>query len=130
MNTKIERLKRANELLEVIASCGHRFFWSEEFDRVSKFEIGENGRLYFIDKYRGERLPLSHMTSNHWDVKFTEGGTLQRLIRHLAKFIRTGMPITTQYVFEHWENWCTSELWEYGEDMEKVREAAKKLEIF
>lgn len=128
---KQQRVHEANQFLQAIASCGRRFFWSKKFDRVSRFELAENGRLYFYDKYTGVHLPLSHMKSDRWQIKFSEGGTLKALVKYLAHYIRTGKPITNQYVLGPWEEWmCRGDLWGYAEDMEKVRQSALKIGIY
>lgn len=128
---KQKRVEKANQFIQSIANCGCRFFWSKKFDRVSRFELAENGRLYFHDKYTGVRLPLSHMKSDRWQVKFSEGGTLKALVEYLAHYIRTGKPITNQYVLGPWEEWmCRGDLWGYAEDMENVRQSALKLGIY
>lgn len=131
MTSKQERVKQANTLIETIALCGRQFFYSKRFNKASWFELAENGRLYFWDKYRQERLPMSHLNSNRWRRCFTEGGTLKRLVEYLAGYIRTGKPITNQYVFGPWEEWmCKGDMWGYGDDMEKVRQSALTLGIY
>lgn len=127
---KQERLEKANELIETIASCGRRFFWSEKFGRISYFELAENGRLYYWDKYTNKRLPLSHTKSGWWARHFTEGGTLKHLIELLANYIRYNSVIYNHNVFGPWEKWlCDGDLWGYGDDMKKVRDKASKLGI-
>lgn len=128
---KQKRVENANQFLQAIANCGRRFFWYSKENRVSRFELAENGRLYFWDDYTNARLPLSHPKSNQWHVKFSHGGTMKRLVELLADFIRNGKPFTNQYVLGPWEDWmCRGDLWGYGDDMEKVRQSALKLGIY
>ncbi len=131
MKNKEERIQKVNQLIQTIALCGRKFFSTAKFNRISRFELAENGRLYFWDKYTNERLPLSHNKSRRWEQYFTEGGTLKRLVEQLANHIKTGKPITNQYVFGPWEDWmCKGDLWGYGDDMEIVRKSAKELGIY
>lgn len=130
-DTKHDRLLKANKLIATIATCGRLFFSSEKYQRISRFEIHDNGRLYYFDKHTAELLPLSHTKSHRWDTKFSDGGTLKALIEYMAHYIRTGRPITNQYVFGPWEEWmCNGDLWGYGDDMNIVRNKAMALGIF
>lgn len=129
--TKTDRINNANKLIETIASCGRHFFsmTGKQEERPSHFEInGYNGRMYFYDKYTYEALPLSHTKSKRWQKSFSEGGTLLYLVECLADYIRTGKPISASH-FTWPEDFCKGDLWGYGSDMVKVREAAKMLRI-
>lgn len=128
---KQERVDKANDLINTIASCGRGFFYSSGKNTISHFKINhQNGRLYFVDKYSDQCLPLSHTKSKRWHQYFTEGGTLKALVEYLADYITTGKTITNQYVLGPWEEWmCHGDLWGYGEDMEKVRQKATELGI-
>lgn len=56
---------------------------------------------------------------------------MKRFVEYLADYIRTGKPITNQYVLGPWDEWmCNGDLWGYGDDMEKVRELAIDLGIY
>jgi len=129
---KIERTENANRFIKAISNCGRRFFWSEEFERVSRFELAENGRLYFHDKYTGVRLPLSHKYGHKWQANFSDGGTLKNLVEHLADYIQTGKPISDCYALGPWADWVgnNGDPWGYGEDMKKIRRAASELGIY
>ena len=123
------RLQRANALIITISSCGRRFFRQSIDGRVSKFEIAENGRLYYRDKYSDRSLPCSHTKSKSWQRHFSEGGTLKSLIEALANYIKTGQPINP-FFFGPWSpSTCNGDLWGYGDDMVKVREHAQRLGI-
>lgn len=126
---KQERIEKTNQLLEVIAGCGRNFFRSEKFNRTSHFQLEFNGRLYFHDKYTDVLLPLSHMYSKRWSVKFSDGGTLKSLVELLARYIKTGKQISPN-IFGPWPEWiCDGDPWGYGKDMEKIRLSATELGI-
>ena len=121
---KEERTKIANEMLNAIASCGRRFFAHD--GRVSRFELDERGRIWFVDKYTQKRIYTHYRYE--W-LGFSDGGTLRSLVLRLRDFIATGarLPMST---FGPWPEWvCGGDLWGYGEDMEAVREAARRLGI-
>ena len=129
--TKQERINKVNELIQVIATCGRMFFCTTKAKRISHFELAENGRLYFRDKYTNALLPMMRTNSRKWGTYFTEGGTLKSLIEYLADYIRTGKPITNQYVFGPWEEgMCNGDLWGYGHDMERIRQSALRLGVY
>lgn len=126
---KMNRVERTNELLRLISVSGRRFFYHANSGRVSQFEIAENGRLYFRDKYSDRLLPCSHTKGKAWQRYFSEGGTLKSLVEALANYIKTGKTIAP-LVFGPWSpTTCNGDLWGYGADMETVRQHALKLGI-
>lgn len=123
------RLQRANAIIGTISNCGRRFFRQSIDGRVSKFEIAENGRLYFRDKYSDRLLPCSHTKGKAWQCYFSEGGTLKWLVESLANYIKTGKTIAP-IVFGPWSPMtCNGDPWGYGDDMERVRDHARRLRI-
>lgn len=124
---RVEQERRqaaANELLRVIASCGRRFFHHE--DRISRLELDDRGRVWLHDKYTGARI-YTHR-DGRWRG-FSEGGTLQGLIKALRDYVKRGTKLHS-LTFGPWPKWyCGGALWGYGEDMEKVRDAARQLGI-
>lgn len=125
-NNPDERLKAANELLVVIASCGRRFFYSSRFDRTATMERDERGRIWFHDEYTGKRIHTHYR--GEWRG-FTNGGTLQALVIALRDFIVCGRTVNARQ-FGPWSDWlCGGDLWGYGADMEQVRSAARRLGI-
>lgn len=128
--TKKERVEEANKVLMACASYGRRFF-STVCDRrttdpnptcrVSRFDLDANGRLWYIDKWRNDRV-YTGKGSDGFSRGFSEGGSLRDLCQALAAYIRTGKPIPSLY-FGPWPEWyCRGDLWGYGDDMEKVRQ--------
>lgn len=118
MGVKAQRVDEANKVIAAIAEHGRQFFYHK--GRVSRFEIDWQGRVWFRDKYTNRRVSLHRWSSMKG---FTEGGTLATLVRDLHHFIRTGEPIRRTH-FGPWPGWlCDGDLWGYGDDMPKVREA-------
>lgn len=78
----------ANELIQLIASTGRKFFnYEENGGSIGRFEL-RNGRTYFIDGYLGK--PIYAYENRFFKQKFTEGGTMQALVMDIAEWIRTG----------------------------------------
>lgn len=117
-----ERANKANQFIQVIASCGRRFFG---YEVTSHFQVDDRGRIWFWDGGSGRKI----YTHYRWQWKgFSEGGTLETLIRNLKVYIHRGT--LPKLNLGPWPDWiCDGDLWGYGEDMEKVREAAKALEV-
>lgn len=119
-----ERLEAANEMLKAVASCGRKFFAFE--DRVSRFELDDRGRIWFVDKYTQKRIYIAYKGS--WKP-FSDGGTLRALVERLRDFIQQAKPLPPS-IFGPWPEWvCGGDLWAYGEDMQQVREAAIRLGV-
>jgi hypothetical protein len=125
-----KRIEKVNQVIEAIASCGREFF--KHHDSISRFEIGENSRLYFVEGYNGVYLPCWRRkdtwrwNSHRW-YRFCGGGTLKDLVKSFAMYIAHGTPVPKHH-FGPWPDWYCGEgdLWGYGEEnMVKVREAAK-----
>ena len=125
MDQQRERAGKVNKLLEVIASCGRRFFAYPQRYGVSRFEVDRRGRIWFIDGYTGRRIYLHY---RNWGRGFSEGGTLRDLVNSLKRYIATGEPAKAS--FGPWPQWLSDgDPWGYGEDMQQVRECAAGLGI-
>lgn len=123
-NMKQLRLMMANKLLSVISSCGRRFFYHK--GKVSMLDIDHRGRVWFIDAYTGKKIYTHYRYQ--WRG-FSEGGTLKDLICVLRDFIVRGKRLHVS-ALGPWPDWvCNGDLWGYGDDMEKVRTAARDLGI-
>lgn len=119
-----ERLYKANELIRVISRTGRKFFRYK--DEVSRLELDTRGRVWFVDAYNGSRC-YTHYTGK-WR-NFTNGGTLKDLIIALKDYIVKGTPVPAGH-FGPWPDWCCDgDLWGYGDDMEKVSEAYRRLRL-
>lgn len=118
VTTKKDRAEQASRFLATIASCGRKFFAHN--GRVSRFEVDDRGRIWFVDAYRERRIYTHY--EGRWSG-FSEGGTLRNLVCKLRDFIRTG-----EQQRLHIGPWpdliCNGDLWGYGSDMDSVRTAA------
>jgi len=129
---KLNRVKIANQAIEVIASHGRKFFSlaaegrQVAENRISRFELHDNGRLWFIDKY--SQKPIYVMYRRGGWRHFSEGGTLRDLVCAFADWI-VGRKETVQMgYFGPWPEWvCGGDLWGYGDEMKIVREKLKAL---
>lgn len=122
--SKPERVALVNALLVEIGACGRRFF--ARSDRQARFELDPKGRIWFVDDYSNRPI-YTHHTRDSWRG-FSHGGTLRDLVIALRDFIRTGQPIVGH--FGPWpQSTCGGDLWGYGEDMQRVRDAADRLGI-
>lgn len=120
--SKQDRAKKANELIETIASCGRRFFDQSWCGRgICRFEIDQRGRLWFWDDLSETRIYLGY---KYWQKGFSHGGTLRDFVNALAWYIRTGEPIPDCHLSPWPKNY-----WGYGDDMEQVRTKAVELGI-
>lgn len=119
---KHERAERASQLLAAIAGCGRHFFRHE--GRVSRFAVNEKtGHVWFVDAWREARIYTHY--SGRWRG-FSEGGTLRWLVQALVAYIVTGDP--PRLGLGPWPaDLCGGDLWGYGADMVKVRQAAVEL---
>lgn len=123
MNQKEQRLNNANELIQLIATTGRKFF--NHSDRpgcfIGYFVLNE-GRTYFVDGYI--KKPIYAYDHRYFGRKFTEGGTMQSLILDIAEWIRTGEPMNAKNGYGG--VYCNH--WGYpAEDMAKIQ--AKAVEI-
>lgn len=117
--TKKGRAEQASRFLTAIAGCGRKFFAHN--GRVSRFEVDDRGRVWFVDSYREHRIYTHY--EGRWRG-FSEGGTLRSLVCVLRDFIRTGEQ--QRLHLGPWPDWiCNGDLWGYGADMATVRTAAE-----
>lgn len=116
------RAEKINVLIAAIASCGRRFFHHQ--GNIARMEVDERGRVWWVDHYSGKQV----YTHRQWLGRgFTSGGTLNRLVCAFRDYIMTGAPVKRGH-FGPWPEWiCDGDPWGYGEDMEKVRVAAKEV---
>jgi hypothetical protein len=115
MNDKNERVKIANKIIEAVSKYGRGFFLHK--GRVSRFELADKGRLWYIDGYTQKRIYVAY--KYQWRG-FSEGGTLRSVIENLRDFIRFDAPIRNH--FGPWPEWlCGGDLWGYGDAMADLR---------
>ncbi len=126
LSERRERARKANALLQVIASVGRGFFGHQ--GRVSRLEVDERGRVWLIDKYTLRRI-FTHRRGERWRG-FSEGGTLRDVVERLVGFVVTGKPITAMILGPWPDRYCGGEMWGYGkENMAFLRKAASQLGV-
>ncbi|MBY3432822.1 hypothetical protein HFN89_01360 [Rhizobium laguerreae] len=120
--TRAERIVHANELIRHIAAHGRRFFHYGSVDRTAAFELTDSSRVRFRDECTG--LLVDTGREGRWNPqKFSGGGTMQRLVAALGRYVSKGEKIDKRH-FGPWAEWMADgDLWGYGfEEMQKVRE--------
>lgn len=123
MSEKETRLKHANELLNLVASEGRRFF--RRGDEISRFELDGHGRIWFID------APSQCRIYTHYPKLkgYGGGGTLKQIILLLRDYISSGKQLRD--VLGPWPSWyCEGDVWGYGESMKRIREYAVEQGIY
>lgn len=121
---QMERLTQANTLIEAIASHGYQFFRNRTTGKIASLELDHRGRVWFLDEHSLKRI----YTHQHYLGRgFTNGGTLNDLVRHLRDYVKKGVRLPN-HVLGPWPEWiCNRDLWGYGAEMENVRDTARKL---
>lgn len=119
------RTEHANELINVIAAHGRKFFYCKSTERTAHFSLIKN-RVYFNDDYTGKAI-LVRQTMD-WKG-FSHGGTLRALVERIAEYIRTGKKIDISWIGPE-RSFTKGNIWGYTEaDMQATREAAITLAI-
>ncbi|MGM0215441.1 hypothetical protein [Enterococcus sp. AZ109] len=121
-NDREQRCKQANELIQLIASTGWKFFnYEGNGGFIGYFEI-KKGRTYFIDGYT--KKAIYAYTNKFFHYKFTQGGTMQALILDIAEFIRTGEATNAKNGY----GGIYCDHWGYpAEAMSKIQKKAKEI---
>jgi hypothetical protein len=118
------RLDNVNEFIQIIASCGRKFFSHK--GTVSTMELDERGRIWFIDYYTNQRIYTHY--KHEWRG-FTSGGTLRRLVELFREHIKKGAHMNPRY-FEVNDVWCSGHPWGYPhEDLAMLDREARRLGI-
>lgn len=119
-----ERIEQCNQLLQLIASFGHKYF-SDKNGYVSTLELGKNGRVLFVDYYTRRRID----THLHKWTGFTSGGTLADLIARLSDYIKKGEKLPMSVIGHYRAD--GSNVWGYpADELEALRVQVSKLPIF
>jgi hypothetical protein len=127
--TKAERLAHANQLIEIMASHGRRFFFDARKQRAASLILSESGHVYFVDDYTGKAV-YTHKTgyTNKWRG-FSHGGTLRTLVEMMRDYVTKGVQIPFTYIGLE-RSFTVGNIWGYDEEsMQKVREQAALLPI-
>ena len=128
---KQARLQHANDLIKIIGSHGRRFFYNKERDVFARLEL-RNGRLWWIDDYRGaEVYILNTGFRRHWRG-FSHGGTLRALVEDIREYITKGTRIPGRKIViqQLGKDDLSENIWGYdAEGAKAVRAAAYALPI-
>lgn len=123
METRRQRVTRANEFLRAISEHGRRFFHDD--GRVAHFKLDMRGRVWFIDSYSEARI-WTHQEGG-WGLHFTGGGTLLDLCKALRDYIMGKRCLPLNHLGPWRSELCGGDLWGYGDDMQLVRNKCKEL---
>ncbi|WP_446903034.1 hypothetical protein [Burkholderia sp. YIM B11467] len=127
MNTKIERVEHANQLIQVIGAHGRRFFYNTQHDRYARIEVDARGKIWFVDDYTQKRV-YTH-NKGRWRV-FSHGGTLRSLVGRMRDYITTGWQLPRGVIAPSYIGNRSDNIWGYSpEAAEAVRAAAFELPI-
>jgi hypothetical protein len=119
--TKAERVVHANALIEEIAKRGRRFFYHKESECTAAFEFTAGGRVRFRDEFTQKLIDTSK--SGRWQ-NFSGGGTLQRLVLDLTKYVSKGERIGAGHFGPFPKMMCDGDIWGYGmETMAQLRDS-------
>jgi hypothetical protein len=127
--TKAERLAHANQLIQIMASHGRRFFFDAKQQRTAHLLLTDRGHIYFVDDYTGKAI-YTHETgfTNKWRG-FSHGHTLRTLVEMMRDYVTKGVQIPFSYIGLE-RSFTVGNIWGYDEDsMQKVRAQAVSLPI-
>lgn len=118
------RLEKANDFIDRIATCGRKFLSNGLV--VGHFQFDDRGRLWYVDQYAN--WIWCHGTGPQFSRKFQDGGTMRTIVWRLSRYILNGWQL--EYKHLYFPKWASDgDVWDYGEDMEKVRQKAKDLDL-
>lgn len=119
-----QRLVAANEFLKVIASCGRRFFADTGSGHDGYVSLNERRTIvWFHDSYTDAKINVSR--EGHWNG-FSNGGTLQAVLKSIGKFVLTGSTMRYSYFQPIMPNGFENP-WGYDDDILLVRDAGVRL---
>ncbi|WP_345815328.1 hypothetical protein AAGS40_23415 [Paraburkholderia sp. PREW-6R] len=98
-STKHDRVVHANQLIQVIAAHGRRFFYCKSQDTYARIELDARGRVWFVDDYTQQRFYTHH--EGRWSG-FSHGGTLRGLVECMRDYITRGEQIGRWRIGTHW----------------------------
>ena len=125
---KQQRLDHANELIQIIASHGRKFFFNEKKNQTASMII-VNGRVFFIDDFTGKAIYTHKTGFCHYWRGFSHGGTLKNLVEMMRDYVTKGVQIPEYYLGCE-RSFTNGNIWGYSPDeMQAVREKALMLPI-
>jgi len=114
----------ANQLLEVIAKHGRRFFYCPKTERVARLVY--DTKVHLIDAKTGTKIVLRNNGS--W-TGFSHGGTLRELVTMMRDYVTKGTRIGMHFIGME-RTFGDGNIWGYPADaLQACREAASLLPI-
>lgn len=92
--SKQDRLKAANEFIQVIAGCGRKFFLHKDSGVIARLDLDPEGKVWITDEYTRKRINTHSEKTWHG---FNHGGGLRDFIQAVRDFIVRGDTIRVQY---------------------------------
>lgn len=121
-----DRVNHANELIQLIANHGRKFF--RQGKTIAHMEIDKQGKVWFVDDFSRCRV-YTHYRGD-WRG-FSHGGTMRSLIINLRKYITKGQTLNPLILAPNCFHKDGSNIWGYEpSEAEKLRQAAWKLPMF
>jgi hypothetical protein len=123
--SKQDRLKAANEFIQVIAGCGHKYFLHEDSGVIARLDLDPEGKVWIIDEYTLKRVNTHN--DNDWPG-FNHGGGLRAFIQSVRNFIVSGSTIRAKYFTPTKPGELKNNHWGYEDEaLLVVREAGIRL---
>lgn len=121
---RAQRLSSANEFIQVIASCGRKFFADQGAGHDAYLSLNARSNIvWFHDYYTGARINTAK--EGYWKG-FTSGGTLKGLVESLAGHVLHGKHMRYGYFQPKMDNGFENP-WGYDDDILLVRAAGVRL---
>ena len=130
-HSKAERLSFANQLIRIIGSHGRRFFYNKKTGEYARIEL-RNGRLWWIDDYKGTPVYLLRTGYGGRWRGFSHGGTMRSLVEDIRDYVRSGRQVPAWKIVERsrFADGARGNIWGYDEESAiAVRAAALALPI-
>jgi hypothetical protein len=127
--SKQERLEHANQLIQVIARHGRRFFFDDTTNTTARLELDQRGKVWFHDHYSKARVYTHPATFGNGWHGFTHGGTMRNLVEAMRDYIQHGRQIPVFWLgFQRQSD--KSNIWGYEDEaMSAVRMEGSALPI-
>ncbi|MGF6281856.1 hypothetical protein ABH908_000111 [Pseudomonas frederiksbergensis] len=125
--SKQDRLKAANEFIQVIAGCGHKYFLHEDSGVIARLDLDPDpeGKVWIIDEFTLKRVNTHK--NNDWPG-FNHGGGLRAFIQSVRDFIVSGSMMRAQYFTPTQPGESKNNYWGYEDEaLLAVREAGIRL---
>ena len=112
------RCASANELIEVVKSCGRHFFArSEGKGYDARLFIDSLGVIRFVDEYSGKEFDV--LSDRLREIrKSSHGSGVRWFLRCLGEYVKDGIQVEDESIGIHWG---------YGADIDTVRQAAVRV---